>query len=80
MTNNNGGKEMKPTKANIDKALHAAGFPDDFEIVKGAGYIYFSGGNVMEWYASSVMIPYLYLQTVEQWVEIAEALRDGECL
>ena len=68
------------TKAKIDKALHEAGFPDDFEIVKGAGYIYFSGGDSMEWYTSSVMVPYLYLQSVEQWVESAEALRDGECL
>ena len=66
---------IKPTKENINRALHEAGFPDDFEIVKGEGYIYFSGGDAMKWYTSSVMIPYLYLQTVEQWVRRAKELQ-----
>ena len=68
---------MKPTKANIDNALHAAGFPDDFEIVKGDGYIYFSGGDSVEWYSTSVMEPYLNRQTVDQWVKSAKELQAG---
>lgn len=69
---------MAPTKKNIDKALREAGFPEDFEIVKGKGYIYFSGGNSLDWESTSVMIPFFSMQSVEQWVNSAIALSKGE--
>lgn len=58
----------RATTRRINEAL-----PEGYVIVKGEGYYYFIGdgeyGDTFQWESSSVMIPYLNLQSVKAWIE-----------
>jgi hypothetical protein len=64
----------RTTIRKVNEALQAAGF-EGVELVKGNGYWYFSGGDAMGWYSSSVMVYHLNALTVEQWVAEARQLK-----
>jgi hypothetical protein len=64
----------RTTIRKVNEALQAAGF-EGVELVKGSGYWYFSGGDAMGWYSSSVMVYHLNALTVEQWVAEARQLK-----
>jgi hypothetical protein len=58
---------MRVTIAAVNKALKAAGHPE--ELVRGNGYFYFAEGDAMSWYTSSVYVYRLDSYTVAEWVE-----------
>jgi hypothetical protein len=55
------------TIATVNKALKAAGYPE--RLRRGKGYFYFTEGDAMGWYTSSVYVYRLDTYTAEQWVE-----------
>lgn len=62
----------RSTKARIDAALRAAGI--DATIVRGTGYVYFTGPATATWYTTSVSTPRLSDLTVGGWVDEARRM------
>jgi hypothetical protein len=79
-TNNNEAQHMKrnsntttaaPTTGaaiarEVNKRIKAMGRNE--RLVAGRGYCYFIDGDAMRWYTSSVHVPRIADQTVEQWL------------
>jgi hypothetical protein len=66
----------RPTRtAQVNAYLAANGFPGVMLYQNRAhGYCYFSGGAANDWYATSVMVPYVSDLTLGEWLEEAQDL------
>lgn len=69
-------RRARTTIRRVNEALAAAGFRG-VELVRGNGYFYFSG-DTAHWHTTAVYTDRLTGMTVEQWVDEARRLREGE--
>lgn len=58
----------------VNHALKAAGI--DAEIVRGNGYLYFTGPGLESWFTTSVPVCYLSQKKVAGWVQAYRDLED----
>lgn len=61
------------TFAAVNEALAKIGAKE--RLVKGNGYLYFTGGQAPSWPTSSVMVPRLTDYTLEQWLTVWRNVR-----
>jgi hypothetical protein len=60
--------------AQVNAALKAKGIAE--RLRRGRGYYYFTEGDAMSWYSSSVPVCHADSLTVARWLEELEALRN----
>lgn len=58
--------------AQVNAALKKAGHSE--ELVKGKGYLYFSGPSTATWRSTSVMVPHVKRMSVKKWIEARNEL------
>ncbi|WP_338924611.1 hypothetical protein V0M98_33890 (plasmid) [Pseudomonas silesiensis] len=61
------------TFASVNEALAKIGAKE--QLVKGNGYLYFTGGGAASWPSCSVMVPRLSDYTLEQWLTVWRNMR-----
>jgi hypothetical protein len=71
------GKSAAPTHrltfTSVNEALAKIGAKE--QLVKGNGYLYFTGGGAASWPSCSVMVPRLSDYTLEEWLTVWRNMR-----